>query len=169
MAKYFTLICFTFLLISCGGSKKTTSSKTTTKTNTRVSKSSNRGASRAIVDYAKTFQGTRYKFGGTTKNGMDCSGLIYVSFQQEGIQLPRVSRDMAKRGKRITTSKANAGDLVFFRTNKNSNQINHVGLVVSNSGGTLKFIHSSSSKGVIISSLEERYWKSAFVEARSIL
>lgn len=169
MAQYFSLVLVAFLLISCGGSKKVTTSKKSSKTTHRISKTSNRGASNAIVDYAKTFQGTRYKFGGTTKSGMDCSGLVYVSFQQEGIQLPRVSRDMAKRGKRITISKANQGDLVFFRTNKNSNQINHVGLVVSNKKGVLKFIHSSSSKGVIISSLDERYWKGVFVEARSIL
>jgi cell wall-associated NlpC family hydrolase len=165
MAKYCTLLFFTFLLIACGSSKKTTTSKRTTAT----IKSSNRGPSNNIIDHAKTFQGTPYKYGGTTIRGMDCSGLVYVAFQQEDIQLPRVSRDMAKKGKRISITKANEGDLVFFQTNKNNNQINHVGLVVSNKKGVLKFIHSTSSKGVIISSLDERYWKSAFVEARNIL
>jgi cell wall-associated NlpC family hydrolase len=165
MAKYCTLLFLTFLLIACGSSKKTTTSKRTTAT----IKSSNRGPSNNIIDHAKTFQGTPYKYGGTTIRGMDCSGLVYVAFQQEDIQLPRVSRDMAKKGKRISITKANEGDLVFFQTNKNNNQINHVGLVVSNKKGVLKFIHSTSSKGVIISSLDERYWKSAFVEARNIL
>lgn len=165
MAKYCTLLFFAFLLVSCGSSKKTTTSKRTTST----TKSSNRVASSSIIDHAKTFQGAPYKFGGTTKRGMDCSGLVYVAFQQENIQLPRVSRDMAKRGKRISITKANKGDLVFFQTNKNNNQINHVGIVVSNKKKILKFIHSTSSKGVIISSLDERYWKSTFVEVRNIL
>ncbi|MGK0386921.1 MAG: cell wall-associated NlpC family hydrolase, partial [Patiriisocius sp.] len=98
MAKYCTLLFLTFLLIACGSSKKTTTSKRTTAT----IKSSNRGPSNNIIDHAKTFQGTPYKYGGTTIRGMDCSGLVYVAFQQEDIQLPRVSRDMAKKGKRIS-------------------------------------------------------------------
>jgi len=115
------------------------------------------------------FEGTRYKFGGTTRSGMDCSGLVYVAFGKESIQLPRVSRDMATRGKSVSLSRASKGDLVFFQTNKNKRVINHVGLVTSTKGGEVQFIHSTSSKGVIISSLDERYWKAAFVEVRRII
>ena len=169
MKKLFLLLLLTLLLASCGSSKRTT--PTYKKQRTTVSKPDkiNNSTIRNVVKYAKTFEGTRYKFGGTTKKGMDCSGLIYTSFQKENIALPRVSRDMAKKGQRITLSKASAGDLLFFQTNKSRNVINHVGLVVESNSGELKFIHATTSRGVIISSIKERYWNNAFVEARRII
>ncbi len=154
------------LLVACGTSRKPV--ETNKKEVISVSKNK-RGKAADIVSYAKTFKGTRYKFGGTTKNGMDCSGLMFVSFKKEKILLPRVSRDMARKGKRIPVAKAKKGDLVFFKTNKNKNVINHVGLVVENKRGEIFFIHATTSKGVIISSLDEKYWKRAFVEAREII
>jgi len=149
------LVLFSLILTSCGGSRK-------------VAEASNK-KSEAIVKYAKSFEGTRYKFGGTTKRGMDCSGLVYVSYQKENIAMPRISRDMAKRGKRISLSNTKQGDLLFFKTNKNKNTINHVGLVVETKRGAIFFIHSTSSAGVIITSLDEPYWKNAFVEVRRVL
>ncbi len=121
-----------------------------------------------IIDVAKTFNGTRYKFGGTTSSGMDCSGLVYTAFKEEDISLPRSSRDMATKGNKINFLEINKGDLVFFKTNR-SKIINHVGLVVEVLPGKVLFIHSTSSQGVIISSLDERYWNESFVEARRII
>src|SRR5690554_738006 len=121
-----------------------------------------------IIEYAKSFQGTRYKFGGTTSDGMDCSGLICTAFQKEAIALPRISRDMATEGSPISLNQVEPGDLVFFKTD-NKRVINHVGLVVETEKGAIKFIHSTTQLGVIISSLEENYWKRAFVEARRII
>lgn len=121
-----------------------------------------------VVDYAKTFEGTKYKFGGTTDAGMDCSGLVYTAFGKENIQLPRISRDMAKEGVLISLDDIKEGDLIFFKTSR-KHAINHVGIVVNNRRGDVKFIHSSTSAGVIISSLEENYWKNAFVECRRII
>ncbi len=165
MKKLILLLFFGAFLASCGGSHKavTTSSKTP-----RTVKKFTHKKTDAIVDYAKSFEGTRYKFGGTTKKGMDCSGLVYTSYKKEGILMPRVSRDMATQGKRVSLNKINKGDLVFFKTNKSSNKINHVGLVVESNRGEVLFIHSTSSLGVIISSLDERYWKNSFVEVRSM-
>ncbi len=165
MKKLILLIFLSTFLFSCGSSRKTA-------TNTKVEKTSNKSNSKkseAIVRYAKTFNGTKYKFGGTTKKGMDCSGLVYTSYRKEGITMPRVSRDMATKGKRISLSKTNKGDLLFFKTNKNKNTINHVGLVVENKKGEIFFIHATSSLGVIISSLDERYWKNVFVEVRRVI
>lgn len=165
MKKLILLIFLSTFLISCGSSRKTTSTTAVEKTsNNSYSKKSD-----AIVKYAKTFNGTKYKFGGTTKKGMDCSGLVYISYQKEGITMPRVSRDMASKGKKISLSKTNKGDLLFFKTNKNKNTINHVGLVVENKKGEIFFIHATSSLGVIISSLEERYWNNVFVEVRRVI
>jgi cell wall-associated NlpC family hydrolase len=122
-----------------------------------------------VVANAITFKGVPYKFGGTTRKGMDCSGIIYVAYKSQNIQLPRVSRDMAKAGKKIALNTVSKGDLLFFKTNKSSRNINHVGLVVSNIKGQIRFIHSTSSKGVIVSLLSEKYWKKAFVKATKIL
>ncbi|MCH4824502.1 C40 family peptidase [Gramella lutea] len=122
-----------------------------------------------VVRTAKKFEGTRYKYGGTDKKGMDCSGLIYVSFQEEGISLPRTSRDMSLKGKRLYLKEVNVGDLLFFETNKNRKVINHVGLVVEVNEDGIYFIHSSTSRGVIISSLSESYWYNNFVMARRII
>ena len=100
---------------------------------------------------------------------MDCSGLIYESFKAFNIQLPRVSRDMAKEGDRVDLKDVQVGDLLFFKTNKKRNTINHVGLVTTALPGNIEFIHSTTSQGVIISSLAERYWYFSFAEARRLL
>ena len=122
-----------------------------------------------VVRTAKKFEGTRYKYGGTDKNGMDCSGLIYVSFLEEGIPLPRTSRDMSLQGDRLYLKEVSVGDLLFFETNKNRKVINHVGLVVEVNEDGIYFIHSSTSRGVIISSLSESYWYNNFVMARRVI
>jgi len=122
-----------------------------------------------IINTALTFSGTRYKWGGTTKKGMDCSGLLYVSFGKHDVQLPRVSRDMAEEGKRVKINKVEKGDLLFFKTKKRGKRINHVGMVVSIKNDEIKFIHSSSSRGVIVSSLREGFWNNAFVKATRVL
>lgn len=158
MSRLLLLCCFALVFTSCGSSKKTTRHHTPTATKTD-----------RIISNAQTYTGTPYVFGGTTAKGMDCSGLIYTAFLKEEVQLPRVSRDMAKRGKPISLKVVQKGDLIFFRTNKSSRQINHVGLVTTVTSGNIYFIHSTSSRGVITSSLDEKYWATAFVQARRVL
>ncbi|WP_396022349.1 C40 family peptidase [Cerina litoralis] len=123
----------------------------------------------SIVNTALAFSGTRYKYGGVTKKGMDCSGLVYVAFGEQHIALPRISYQMAEQGKPIKLKKVAKGDLLFFRTAKRSKRISHVGLVVSVDGDDIKFVHSTTSRGVIVSSLREGYWNHAFVKATRIL
>lgn len=122
-----------------------------------------------IIDFAKQFEGVKYRFGGTTKAGMDCSGLVYETFKAFDISLPRISRDMAKQGEKIFINDIKEGDLLFFKTSKKRNIISHVGLVVTALPGNIEFIHSTINQGVIISSLAERYWYYSFAEARRIL
>ena len=167
MHKLLLLAFFSFLLSSCGGSKSASNNLTSKIEST--STTSNSAKANKIISYAKTFRGTRYQFGGTTKKGMDCSGLIFIAFGKEKIKLPRVSRDMAKVGKSISLSKSTKGDLVFFKTSKSEKSINHVGLIVDSRKGSVLFIHATSSKGVIISSMDEGYWKNAFVGARRVM
>jgi cell wall-associated NlpC family hydrolase len=122
-----------------------------------------------ITSNAMKFQGTKYKYGGTSEKGMDCSGLIFTSFLEENIELPRSSRQMSLEGERLSLVDVNIGDLLFFETNKNKKVINHVGLVVEIQPGHILFIHSSSSRGVIISSLADNYWFDHFVMARRVI
>ena len=122
-----------------------------------------------IINFAKQFEGVKYRFGGTTKAGMDCSGLVYETFKAFDISLPRISRDMAKQGEKIFINDIKEGDLLFFKTSKKRNIISHVGLVVTALPGNIEFIHSTINQGVIISSLAERYWYYSFAEARRIL
>lgn len=122
-----------------------------------------------ITSFALDQKGTRYKFGGTTKNGMDCSGLVYTSYLQENISLPRSSRAMSLEGDRLDLAEVNIGDLLFFETNKNKKVINHVGLVIEIQPGHIYFIHSTTSRGVVISSLADGYWFEHFVMARRLI
>ncbi len=154
----FLSIIFSFILSACSSTKiiRATNNKTSSKAD-------------KIVRNALKFKGVKYKFGGTTKRGIDCSGVIYVAFGDENFQLPRISRDMAKRGSKISLSKAQKGDLLFFKTRKSRRSINHVGLIISNKKAQIRFIHATSSRGVIVSSLSEKYWKKAFVKATKVL
>ncbi|WP_037373916.1 C40 family peptidase [Salinimicrobium xinjiangense] len=122
-----------------------------------------------IIDHALQFLGTKYKYGGTSPEGMDCSGLVYTSFLQKEIELPRSSRDMALLGEELQLTQVKTGDLLFFKTDRRKKNINHVGLVVELDHDRILFIHSSTSRGVIISGMDENYWREHFVMARRIL
>lgn len=122
-----------------------------------------------IITTALEYSGVRYKYGGTTEKGMDCSGLLYVAFRAHDIPLPRISYEMADEGRRIRVREVSKGDLLFFKTRKRGKQINHVGLVIDVVGDEIKFIHSTTSRGVIVSSLREGFWNYSFVKATRIL
>lgn len=169
MKKIIFFLCLITIVTSCKSKKRYSSKKKQTQTvkvNTN-SKPSKKATS--IVASAKTFKGTRYKYGGTTKRGMDCSGLVHTAFKNNNISIPRTTKDLKTHGSWIDLKKVNVGDLLFFATKKNSRNINHVGIVTSVRTGNVEFIHASSSKGVIISSLAEKYWYFAFVQARRVL
>ena len=123
MRLLFILLCVLLSFSSCKSSKrnKIATKKEQPKLDPNTSKSSSKASK--IVSYANTFEGVRYEFGGTTRRGMDCSGLIYTAFKNENVLLPRVSRDMAKRGKHLKLNELKKGDLLFFRTNKRQARI----------------------------------------------
>lgn len=168
MRKVILILLLLCSISSCKSSKRISDTSKRVEISSTENTSTNRLANN-IIKNAETYNGVRYKYGGTTKKGMDCSGLIYVAFKSEHIVLPRVSRDMAKKGVHIKLNEVKKGDLLFFKTNKKGKGINHVGLVVTLKRGFIEFIHSTTSKGVITSSLTEQYWKAAFIEARRVL
>lgn len=100
---------------------------------------------------------------------MDCSGLVVTSFKKEDILLPRTTAGLSTRGDWIDVKAVKEGDLLFFATKKNNRRVNHVGIVTSSRPGHVEFIHSSTSKGVMISNLAEKYWYLAYVQARRVL
>ncbi|MFV0504348.1 MAG: NlpC/P60 family protein [Lachnospirales bacterium] len=120
-----------------------------------------------IVEFGKQFTGTRYVWGGTNLNsGVDCSGFTTAVYRNFGIPLSRTSSSQISNGTRVSRSELVPGDLVFFDTSgSNNGNISHVGIYSGNG----KFVHSSTSRGVIVSSLSEGYYSSAFVGGSRIV
>jgi len=112
--------------------------------------------------------GTRYRTGGTTPAGFDCSGLMYSTFGLFDIKLPRSSIEQAEVGEKVSDENAQKGDLIFFKTNGRK-RINHVGMVIEVNDDEIKFIHSSTHSGVIISSTKEPYYKRNFAQVNRII
>lgn len=123
-----------------------------------------------IIALAKTKLNLPYKQAGTTDNGYDCSGLVMISFKKEGVQLPRASYEMVKKGKEVPLKEAKKGDLIFFTTNATTpNKINHVGLITFVENGVAHFIHSTLKRGVVINNTNENYYKKTFAKVKRVL
>jgi cell wall-associated NlpC family hydrolase len=121
-----------------------------------------------LIETATNRIGTRYRSGGTSEAGFDCSGLVYSTFSAFDIKLPRSSFDQSLYGTKIDNKEVKKGDLIFFKTNGRG-RINHVGLVVEVLEDEIKFVHSSTSSGVIISSTKESYYERTFAQVNRVL
>ena len=103
----------------------------------------------------------RYRIGGLSKSGVDCSGFVYLTFRDRfGIELPRSTDEQSTLGRQIDERELKTGDLVFFRTGRN---VRHVGIFLEDR----KFLHASTLKGVMISSLDDGYWAKEYWRAAS--
>lgn len=101
--------------------------------------------------------GTPYRFGGTTAQGMDCSGFAQVVYRNVyNIDLERVTVSMAQTTRTVNRRQLREGDLVFFKIDRR--RVSHVGIYISNN----KFAHASSSRGVVISDLNQEYYATRF-------
>ena len=173
MKKIALLLLLILAFSSCKSSKRITttksrSAKIDSRSKNPTSTPYNPQADK-VVNYALKFDGVRYKYGGTTKKGMDCSGLIVTSFDSENISLPRTTGDLSTTGDWVDLKEVSKGDLLFFATRKNSRHVNHVGIVTDAREGFVEFIHASTSSGVMVSNMAEKYWYFAFVQARRVL
>lgn len=120
-----------------------------------------------IIDFAKNYIGTSYRYGGTElSRGVDCSGFTQAVMGNFGIYLSRSSSSQAGDGASVSKKDLQSGDLVFFDTSgSNNGGISHVGIYIGNN----KFIHSESSRGVMISSLNEDYYSRRYVKAVRVM
>lgn len=119
-----------------------------------------------VIETARSYTGTPYRWGGTTRVGMDCSGLLCTSFQSINVNLPRTSEEQSRFGKEVRVGELKEGDLVFFGANKNSRAITHVGMVTEViNDNEVKFIHASTSLGVIENNLFSDHYQKIFIKA----
>lgn len=116
-----------------------------------------------LFTHHKAWEGVWYRYGGTSKRGVDCSGYIYQTFKEcFGLLLPRTTKGQMRMGRRISRARLKAGDLIFFKTGFKQR---HVGIYI----GKGYFTHASSSKGVTLSSLDNPYWKKHYLFSKRIL
>lgn len=117
-----------------------------------------------LNDQLSQWHGTPYRYGGMNRNGIDCSGFVYLTFRDRfALQLPRTTKAQTDIGTRIDKEELLPGDLVFFKTGGGENGL-HVGIYDTDN----QFIHASTSRGVIRSSLNNVYWRKVFWQARRI-
>ncbi len=161
-------MCFA-VFIACKGKQKSTKTETKkpdeVKTNTKVL-STKTGipekemTNKKLYKFIDEWYGVPYKFGGCTKSGVDCSCFTNQLFKEVFNQtLARSSRDIYKESEKIKTQALKEGDFVFFKIN--SQEVSHVGVFLTNS----KFVHASTSKGVMVSDLNDAYYKKYYFGA----
>jgi len=123
-----------------------------------------------VIAAARAFTGTPYKWGGTTRAGMDCSGLTGNAYRAINLDLPRTTDGQALVGEKVKLKKVIPGDLVFFATGKKKRDITHVGIVTDIKGrDNIKFIHASTTLGVVETNLYSDYYITRFRTARRII
>jgi lipoprotein Spr len=155
------IVFFAFSLINCG----TTKSKTVIKDD-RLEIQRDK-----IVNYAKTFIGTKYKYAGNTpEEGFDCSGFTKYVFSKFGYEVPRRSLDYTNFGISTEVKECTKTDILLFTGRDNTlKEVGHVAIVISNDNGDVQFIHASTSRGVVISDLKVSYYKERILGARRII
>jgi probable lipoprotein NlpC len=149
--RFIVFILLPFVVYSCGSAKKARIRDQKIDT---------------IINTARSYTGTPYRWGGTTRGGIDCSGLLCNSFRAVNYELPRTSDAQSKIGAKVKIKNLQPGDLVFFATGKKKRKITHVGMVTDVRGLKVKFIHSSSSLGVVENDLDSEYYRKRFITAR---
>jgi hypothetical protein len=116
-----------------------------------------------ILDQYRHWKGTRHQMGGTSSQGIDCSGFVMTVYRNAfNINLPRTTRAQVQQGKFVSLNDLKPGDLVFFRP---PGYPRHVGIYLSRS----EFVHASKSKGVTISKIDKHYWGKYFWTAKRII
>lgn len=122
-----------------------------------------------LLSVVKEWLGTPYYWGGTSKKGVDCSGFTFSSLTDKRVGVPtkivpRLGRDQANSGSKVSHENLRAGDLIFFSASPNQSKITHVGLVISDK----EFAHASSTRGVVIDKISMKWWIDRYVTSRRV-
>lgn len=151
--KIFGLAIASLFLFGCSTVPTSYNSKNNSKVLT------NKPQKHLLMSQYNQWAGTKYKYGGTTKKGVDCSAFVgHVYRDAFNINLPRTTTDLIKEGKYVKREDLKAGDMVFFRKGK------HVGIYLGNN----QFMHSSTKNGVVISDLDKGYYAKVYHQARRL-
>lgn len=159
---FFLLAFVTFILSSCSSSKNITNDPIYNPSGNEQLLSKDEIK---LIKEAKSWIGTKYKYGGHSREGTDCSGFVLQVYKAVyDLKLPRSSKEQYTFCEKISKNKMRVGDLVFFATGKSKDVVSHVGIYIGNN----EFIHASSSKGVVISNLDQNYYVRTFVSAGKV-
>jgi cell wall-associated NlpC family hydrolase len=164
MAKYicYVLAFFVYIVLSgcAGGDGQPGNINHTAKA--KIDVTNQKLVKNVLLDYYRDWQGVPYREGGLNRNGIDCSGFVYLAYRSQfGIQLPRTTSSLAKSGRIVYRTDLKAGDLVLFKTGWFDR---HIGIYLDD----MQFIHVSSRRGVTLSRIDGYYWKGRFLQARRI-
>ena len=147
---------FIWLITGCSTPLEKRAGSYQLKSTTLAKQSPHKSIIHKLYHQHQEWEGVRYRLGGLNKNGIDCSGFVYLTYKSKmGLRLPRTTRQQSRLGKEIQKHELNAGDLVFFRTGPTSK---HVGIYLEKN----KFLHVSQKKGVTISRLDNVYWNAKY-------
>ncbi|MEX1063087.1 MAG: NlpC/P60 family protein [Balneolaceae bacterium] len=157
-------------LSACGVTGRTAPAANTGSVTAAGPESAPAGTSRSLTTVQKKlyqvheeWRGTPYVLGGSDYNGVDCSSFIQIVFTRHfDVDMPRNTRQQIREGRGVRRNSVRPGDLIFFRTTRRDL---HVGIAVNRS----EFVHASTSAGVMISDMNERYWASRFLGVRRVL
>lgn len=150
------------VIAACSHSPERDAPKISYVAGAKVDRSNSESVREKLYTQYKEWKGTKYKIGGLGRQGIDCSGFTYVTFKSQfGVVLPRSTEVQAELGKDIGKGQLRAGDLVFFKTGM---FVRHVGIYLERG----RFLHASTTRGVMISRLDDGYWKAAYWKARRI-
>ena len=162
----------TFLLIlasGCALQRGFSGSSTTPHTGTLTTTKAEAELRSDITNYASKHVGAKYKYGGNSPTGFDCSGFVSYVMREFDVPVSGPSYSQEKLGTKTTRENAKPGDLVFFRKSK-AGKVFHVSIVYANRGGDLTLVHSTSSRGVVMDKLSESsYWSSKVMTFRDVI
>ena len=151
--KHFFFIITILLFTACSSSKQSVTNENSYQSTLNQTKLKGDKLRDAIVNEALKWKGVKYKSGGESRKGIDCSGLTMTVYNKvAGYKLPRNSAAQQKHLKSISKKKLKKGDLIFFSIK--SKKVNHVGIYIGNG----KMIHASKSRGVAIDNISDKYY-----------
>lgn len=122
-----------------------------------------------VISAAKAYIGTPYKYGGTSGKGIDCSGLMMQCYKKINVKLPRTAKEQSKYGKKVSWGSLKPGDIVFFKFKQKREKWYHSGMITSAKDKKIRFIHASSSKGVVESNLMADYYRKNVKSFRRVI